>query len=137
RVLSVGAARVCRPADPDAGSGRRPRRAGCAPAARRNPAPPPRRRAGVFPQSAGQPRRARRGPRTRGGAAARRDYRRTLLREETRMTAARPILPAGAVLATVLAGCGSGGPKVALRYHPPTGAVYHYAFEQHSKIKFE
>ena len=53
------------------------------------------------------------------------------------MTAARRILPAGAVLATVLAACGSGGPKVALRYHPPTGAVYHYAFEQHSKIKFE
>ncbi len=53
------------------------------------------------------------------------------------MTAVRRILPAGAVLATVLAGCGSGGPKVTLRYHPPAGAVYHYAFEQHSKIKFE
>jgi hypothetical protein len=40
--------------------------------------------------------------------------------------------------ATVLAvpmavGCG-GGKKLALRYHPPAGAVYHYALEQNTKV---
>ena len=30
-------------------------------------------------------------------------------------------------------GCGS-GKKVALRYHPPAGAVYHYTLEQNTKI---
>ena len=53
------------------------------------------------------------------------------------MTAARRILPAGVALAAVLVGCGKSGPKVALRYHPPAGAVYHFALDQQSKIKFE
>jgi hypothetical protein len=26
------------------------------------------------------------------------------------------------------------GPKIALRYHPPTGAVYHYALEQNTRV---
>jgi len=41
------------------------------------------------------------------------------------------------VLVLVLAGCGGGGPKVALRYHPPTGAVYHYGLEQRSQVSSE
>src|SRR5204863_6767053 len=57
--------------------------------------------------------------------------------DESRMTAARRILPAGVALAAVLVGCGKSGPKVALRYHPPAGAVYHFALDQQSKIKFE
>ena len=32
---------------------------------------------------------------------------------------------------------GGGGPKVALRYHPPTGAVYHYGIEQHTGLSAE
>lgn len=43
-----------------------------------------------------------------------------------------------AVLPTVLgAACGGGGPKVALRYHPPAGAVYHYGLEQRTKISMQ
>ena len=53
------------------------------------------------------------------------------------MTAARRMLPAGVALAAVLVGCGKSGPKVALRYHPPAGAVYHFTLDQQSKIKFE
>ncbi len=53
------------------------------------------------------------------------------------MPAARRILQAGVALAAVLVGCGKSGPKVALRYHPPAGAVYHFALDQQSKIKFE
>ena len=53
------------------------------------------------------------------------------------MTAARRILPAGVALAAVFAGCGKSGPKVSLRFHPPAGAVYHFALDQNSKIKFE
>src|SRR5204863_4064113 len=55
------------------------------------------------------------------------------------MIAARRMLrpQIGAVLAVALAACGKSGPKVALRFHPPAGAVYHYALEQHSRIKFE
>ena len=29
---------------------------------------------------------------------------------------------------------GGGGPKIALRFHPPAGAVYHYALEQRTQI---
>src|SRR6266487_4236599 len=39
-----------------------------------------------------------------------------------------------AVLALAVAACGGGGPKVALRFHPPAGAVYHYALEQRTDI---
>jgi hypothetical protein len=39
------------------------------------------------------------------------------------------------VLLTVLPAVGcAGGQKIALRYHPPAGAVYHYALEQNTKI---
>ena len=33
-----------------------------------------------------------------------------------------------------VAACGRGGPKIPLRYHPPAGAVYHYALEQSTKV---
>jgi hypothetical protein len=36
-----------------------------------------------------------------------------------------------------VAACGGGGPKVALRFHPPAGAVYHYALEQRTLISIE
>lgn len=39
------------------------------------------------------------------------------------------------VLGVAVAACGGGGgPKVALRFHPPAGAVYHYALEQRTQI---
>ena len=38
------------------------------------------------------------------------------------------------VLVLAVAACGDGGPKVALRYHPPAGAVYHYALEQRTEV---
>jgi len=37
----------------------------------------------------------------------------------------------------VVVACGGGGPKVALRYHPPVGAVYHFGVEQHTTIGAE
>jgi hypothetical protein len=37
-------------------------------------------------------------------------------------------------LTLAVAACGGGGPKVALRYHPPTGAVYHFGVEQHTTV---
>jgi len=33
--------------------------------------------------------------------------------------------------------CGGGGPKVALRYHPPAGAVYHFGVEQRTTVSAE
>jgi hypothetical protein len=42
-----------------------------------------------------------------------------------------------AVLLLALTACGGGGPKVALRYHPPTGAVYHYGLEQRTQVGFQ
>jgi len=42
-----------------------------------------------------------------------------------------------AVLLLAVAACGGGGPKVALRYHPPAGAVYHYGLEQRTRVGFE
>ena len=39
-----------------------------------------------------------------------------------------------AVLVLAVAACSGGGPKVALRFHPPAGAVYHYALEQRTDI---
>ncbi len=39
-----------------------------------------------------------------------------------------------AVLLLAVAACGGGGPKVALRYHPPAGAVYRYGLEQRTQI---
>ena len=37
-----------------------------------------------------------------------------------------------------LAGCrAASGPKLTLRYHPPAGAAYHYALEQHNTMRFE
>src|SRR5436190_80493 len=39
-----------------------------------------------------------------------------------------------AVLVLAVAACGGSGPKVALRFHPPAGAVYHYALEQRTEI---
>jgi hypothetical protein len=43
-----------------------------------------------------------------------------------------------AVLVLAVAACGGAGegPKVTLRYHPPAGAVYHYALEQRTQIGF-
>src|SRR6266446_7038258 len=40
------------------------------------------------------------------------------------------------VLSLAVAACGGcgGGPKIALRFHPPAGAVYHYALEQRAQI---
>jgi hypothetical protein len=40
-------------------------------------------------------------------------------------------------LSLAVVGCGGGGPKVALRFHPPAGAVYHYALEQRTLISIE
>jgi len=37
-------------------------------------------------------------------------------------------------LVLTVAACGGGGPKVALRYHPPAGAVYHFGVEQRTRI---
>ena len=37
----------------------------------------------------------------------------------------------------MVAACGGGGPKVALLFHPPAGAVYHYALEQRTLISIE
>jgi hypothetical protein len=37
----------------------------------------------------------------------------------------------------VLASCGGGGPKIALRYHPPAGAVYHYALDQRTQLNIQ
>lgn len=43
-----------------------------------------------------------------------------------------------AVLALVVAACGGGGggQRISLRFHPPTGAVYHYALEQRTQVGF-
>jgi len=41
------------------------------------------------------------------------------------------------VLGLAVAACGGGGPKVALRFHPPAGAVYHYALEQRTQVGIE
>jgi hypothetical protein len=41
-----------------------------------------------------------------------------------------------AVLLLALTACGGGGAKIALRYHPPTGAVYHYGLEQRTQVRF-
>ncbi len=51
----------------------------------------------------------------------------------------RLAVPAAALAALVtLAGCRrADGPKVTLRYRPPTGATYHYALEQQKSIKLE
>ena len=39
------------------------------------------------------------------------------------------------LLALFIAGCHKdAGPKIALRYHPPAGAVYHYALEQNTRV---
>jgi len=42
-----------------------------------------------------------------------------------------------AILLLAVAACGGGGPKVALRYHPPAGAVYHYGLEQRTQISLQ
>jgi len=42
-----------------------------------------------------------------------------------------------AVLVLAVTACGGGGPKVALRFHPPAGAVYHYALEQRTQVSIE
>ena len=42
-----------------------------------------------------------------------------------------------AVLVVALAACGGGGPKVTLSFHPPSGAVYHYALEQRTQVSIE
>lgn len=54
------------------------------------------------------------------------------------MTAARRLASAVTALAWLapLAACrGASGPKVTLRYHPPTGATYHYALEQQNSTQ--
>src|SRR2546428_12219524 len=51
-------------------------------------------------------------------------------------TARRLAVAATAVV--VGGGCRSArGPKVSLRYHPPTGATYHYALQQQNSVKME
>src|SRR2546428_13332869 len=51
-------------------------------------------------------------------------------------TARRLAVAATAVV--VVGGCRSArGPKVSLRYHPPTGATYHYALQQQNSVKME
>lgn len=48
-----------------------------------------------------------------------------------------PAVPA-ALASLAFAGChGHSGAKVALLYHPPAGAAYHFTFEQHNNMKFE
>jgi len=42
-----------------------------------------------------------------------------------------------AVLVLAVTACGGGGPKVALRYHPPAGAVYQYALEQRTQVSIQ
>lgn len=39
-----------------------------------------------------------------------------------------------AALLLAVAACRGGGPKVALRFHPPVGAVYHYGLEQRTQV---
>jgi len=39
-----------------------------------------------------------------------------------------------APLVLAVAACGSSGPKVSLRYHPPVGAVYHFGSEQRTTV---
>jgi hypothetical protein len=42
------------------------------------------------------------------------------------------------MLLAAVVGCrGASGPKLTLRYHPPAGAAYHYALEQHNSVRFE
>jgi hypothetical protein len=44
----------------------------------------------------------------------------------------------GATALLAIAGCrGDSGPKVLLRYRPPAGAAYHYAFEQQNTVRVE
>jgi hypothetical protein len=54
------------------------------------------------------------------------------------MIAERSRVVAATVLVT-LGGCrgGASGPKVTLRYHPPTGAAYHYALDQQNSMRIE
>ncbi len=40
-------------------------------------------------------------------------------------------------LLLVVVACGGGGPKIALRYHPPAGAVYHFGVEQRATVSAE
>lgn len=49
------------------------------------------------------------------------------------------ILTSAALLLTACRdrGTGGGGAKVTLRFHPPTGAVYHYALVQHNLMAME
>jgi hypothetical protein len=42
-----------------------------------------------------------------------------------------------ALCSMLLAACGRGGPKVALRYHPPANAVYHIAVEQRTQVSID
>jgi hypothetical protein len=42
-----------------------------------------------------------------------------------------------AVVVLAVTACGGGGPKVALRFHPPAGAVYHYALEQRTQVSIQ
>src|SRR5258705_13561274 len=42
-----------------------------------------------------------------------------------------------AVLVVAVAACGGGGPKITLSFHPPSGAVYHYALEQRTQVSIE
>ena len=54
------------------------------------------------------------------------------------MTAARSLALAATAL-VLIGGCrgGASGPKVTLRYHPPAGAAYHYALDQHNTMRIE
>ena len=54
------------------------------------------------------------------------------------MTAARSLALAATAL-ILIGGCrgGASGPKVTLRYHPPAGAAYHYALDQHNTMRIE
>ena len=54
------------------------------------------------------------------------------------MTAARSLALAATAL-VLIEGCrgGASGPKVTLRYHPPAGAAYHYALDQHNTMRIE
>src|SRR5258705_11250749 len=42
-----------------------------------------------------------------------------------------------AVLVVAVAACGGGGPKITLTYYLPSGAGYHYAFEQRTQVSIE
>src|SRR5207247_6635851 len=64
--------------------------------------------------------------------------RRAILPYTSRAVPGPRSLTLAATAFAALAGCrAASGPKLTLRYHPPAGAAYHYALEQHNTMRFE